>query len=191
MSGRVRIIASGLVAIAAVTVAGCGSEQASPETSVRASSTPTTAPPAATPPGTSQAAVPEQLKFTAKTLEGTEFSGASLAGKAAVLWFWAPWCPKCRGEAPSLAKTATANADVAFVGVASQDKLPAMKEFVQKYGVGGFTHLDDGDGTLWQRFGVTYQPAYAFVSPDGTVDVVKDQLSDTELADRVGELAGH
>jgi hypothetical protein len=33
--------------------------------------------------------VPDQLKFTAGTMDGGEFSGESLAGKPAVLWFWA------------------------------------------------------------------------------------------------------
>lgn len=34
-----------------------------------------------------RAGVPEQLRFTATTLDGTEFSGERLAGKPAVLWF--------------------------------------------------------------------------------------------------------
>jgi thiol-disulfide isomerase/thioredoxin len=33
------------------------------------------------------------LRFDAKTVDGKDFSGQSLAGKPAVLWFWAPWCP--------------------------------------------------------------------------------------------------
>jgi hypothetical protein len=30
--------------------------------------------------------------FAGTTVEGKPFSGASLAGKPTVLWFWAPWC---------------------------------------------------------------------------------------------------
>ena len=48
--------------------------------------------------------VPEQLRFTAETVDGKEFSGASLAGKPALLWFWAPWCPNCQAEAPAIAE---------------------------------------------------------------------------------------
>lgn len=139
---------------------------------------------------TQAAPVADELRFTATTLEGEPFSGESLAGKPAVLWFWAPWCPNCRAEAPSLARTANANAEVTFVGVASREDVGAMRDFVRDYGVGGFTHLDDSGGELWQRFGINYQPAYAFISPDGTVEVEKRQLSESELADRVARLAG-
>ena len=109
-----------------------------------------------------------------------------MAGKAAVLWFWAPWCPKCQREAPTVASAAQANVGkVEFIGVAAQDELAAMQGFVTKYQVGSFQHLADLDASIWRRFGVIRQPAYAFISPDGSVEVVKDQLSAAELADRL------
>ncbi|PAZ13053.1 hypothetical protein CLM62_26490 [Streptomyces sp. SA15] len=46
------------------------------------------------------AKVPAQSKFTTTTVDGKAFAGTSPAGKDAVLWFWAPWCAVCRGEAP-------------------------------------------------------------------------------------------
>jgi len=158
----------GLVIAAIALAAGCGS-----------------------PTDTGQAATgtPEQLRFTAKTLDGENFSGQSLAGKPAVLWFWSPWCPTCQREAPTVAKIAQANTSVTFVGVAAQDQLPAMKEFVSKYKMDSFTHLADLDASVWRRFGVTTQPAFAFISADGSVDVVKGTLSEQDLAARVGTLA--
>ena len=51
-------------------------------------------------------AVPDQLQFTSTTLDGTPFDGADLAGRPAVFWFWAPWCPNCRAEAPQVAAAA-------------------------------------------------------------------------------------
>lgn len=130
----------------------------------------------------------EQLQFTAKTVDGQDFSGQSLAGKPAVLWFWAPWCPTCQGEAPGVANAARANQAVTFIGVAALDQLPAMRAFVAKYGL-GFTNLADVDGSVWQHFGVTTQPAFAFIGKDGSVDVVKRELSDQDLAQRVTTLA--
>ncbi|WP_216215091.1 protein disulfide oxidoreductase [Amycolatopsis aidingensis] len=188
--------------LAATVLLGCGADQAAQQdpgaaetsatsnTSAAPGSTTGSAPSAE---GTTEPAVtvPEQLKFTSTTLEGTEFSGESLAGKPAVLWFWAPWCPKCRAEAPTVAKTASANAgEVTFLGVAAQDSVDKMKEFVGKYGLGGFTHLQDTGAEVWGRFEVTYQPAYAFIGADGSVEVVKNQLSESELTERVGRLAG-
>ena len=58
------------------------------------------------------AAVPEELSFTAETIEGASFDGSSLAGKDAVLWFWAPWCTECRREAPFVAASQSDNPDV-------------------------------------------------------------------------------
>src|ERR1700758_263401 len=81
------------------------------------------------------ATVPAQLQFTAKTVDGQDFSGQSLVGKPAVLWFWAPWCPVCQGEAPMVGQMAAAQLAVTFVGVAGLDQLPAMQQFVTKYPV--------------------------------------------------------
>jgi thiol-disulfide isomerase/thioredoxin len=134
--------------------------------------------------------VPAELQFTAKTLGGQDFSGESLLGKPAVLWFWAPWCPVCQREAPLVGKVAGANPGVTFVGVAAQDQIPAMQKFVAEYPVGGFTHLADTDGAVWAKFGVTSQPAYAFITADGGIDVVKGSLSESQLTERVGALSG-
>ena len=62
----------------------------------------------------------DRLQFTGTTLSGAPFSGASLVGKPAVLWFWTPWCPFCNAEAPSVSQVAAANPTVTFVGVAAR-----------------------------------------------------------------------
>ncbi len=147
----------------------------------------TTAPTAPT--GRPAAPAGDQLGFTTRTLDGREFSGRQLAGKPAVLWFWSPWCTICQREAPTVARVARANPAVRFVGVAAQDRLPAMQTFANRYQL-GFTQLADIDASVWRRFGVTRQPAFAFVGPDGRTDVVRGTLTDHELADRVTALAG-
>lgn len=177
-----RPAAAPLVAVAvAMVIAACGS----PETRSGATSAPAASPHAAG----QAAAVPAQLQFSARTLGGQTFSGASLAGKPAVLWFWAPWCPTCQQEAPALAKVAAANPRVTFVGVAARDQVPSMQSFVDKYHLGGLTQLADTDGAVWAKFGITRQPAWAFVGADGSVDVVKSRLTESQLAERVSGLA--
>lgn len=133
--------------------------------------------------------VPDQLQFTATTLDGQKFSGDSIVGKPTVLWFWAPWCPVCRREAPIVGAVSRANPAVTFIGVGAQDEASAMREFVENYPVSGFTHLADTDGSVWARFGVTYQPAYAFIDPSGDIDVVKASLSQADLSERVRALS--
>ncbi len=176
-----------LAVVLTIPLAACGAPTSSTAPGTNAPGATTSAPTATS----TSASVPvsDRLKFTVQTVDGQSFSGESLAGKKVVLWFWAPWCPKCRAEAPRVAAAAQATAGkVTFVGVAAQDALPAMRKFVTEYKVSGFTHLADLDAAIWTRFGVTQQPAYAFISPDGKIDVVKQQLSESALTDRVTAL---
>ncbi|CAJ1494004.1 redoxin domain-containing protein [[Mycobacterium] kokjensenii] len=129
-----------------------------------------------------------QLDFTAQTLDGRPFSGTSLHGRPAVLWFWAPFCPLCQKDAPMVARLAETHPNVTFVGVGAQDRLEALRAFVTRYGVDGFTELADTDAAVWAKFGVTRQPAYAFISPDGRVEVVTGSLAEAELNRRLAAL---
>jgi len=164
----------GLVLATLALVAGCGKPAAS-------------APQAA---AAGAPAVAEQLKFTAKTVDGKDFSGESLAGKPAVLWFWAPWCPSCNREAPTITKLAKETAGVSWVGVAAQDQLPAMKDFVAKYEMGGFPHIADLDASVWRRFGVSAQPAFAFIGGDGKADVIIGSPTEDDIRAKVAKLTG-
>jgi thiol-disulfide isomerase/thioredoxin len=78
------------------------------------------------------------------------------SSRVLLLWFWAPWCPKCEAEAPTIAEAAKNAGNVAFVGVAAQDEVPAMQDFVDRFDLGSFPHIADTDAAVWQRFGVTY-----------------------------------
>ena len=134
------------------------------------------------------AAGPAKLAFRTTTHDGAPFDGASLSGQPTVLWFWAAWCSVCAGEAPTVAKVAASNPGVRFVGVSALDEVPAMKKFVADRGVGGFTHLADKDASVWRRFGVTSQPAQAFITASGAVRVVPGVMSEQELSQQVSEL---
>ena len=132
----------------------------------------------------------DRLDFTATTLGGAPFSGASLQGKPAVLWFWTPWCPFCNQEAPNVSQVAAANPKVTFVGIAARSDVGQMEGFVSKYNL-NFTNLNDADGSLWARFNVPWQPAYVFLRPDGTSTFVNNPtsaMSEQELSDRVHAL---
>ena len=136
------------------------------------------------------AASAADLNFTGTTLSGGTFSGASLQGKPAVLWFWTPWCPFCNAEAPSVSAVAAANPAVTFVGVSTRADVAAMQAFVAKYNL-NFTNLNDADGSIWARFNVPWQPAYVFLRADGTSSFVNNPtsaMSQQELTDRVRAL---
>jgi len=135
-------------------------------------------------------AVPDTLAFTAPTVGGGRFDAATLAGKPAVLWFWAAWCPRCRAKADNVKATHATHADkVNFVGVAGLGSgTGAMERFVADHGLAAFPHLADDDGVVWRRFGVTEQEFFVILDATGKV-VHKGPLSDDELSQRVSSLA--
>lgn len=136
------------------------------------------------------AAPAAELAVTGTTIDGEPLDlVAHLDGRPAVLWFWAPWCPVCAAEADEVAAQAAASAgEVTFVGVGARDGVEAMRDFVERHGLEGFEHLADEDGAVWERFGVAAQPAYAFVSADGTLRVVASSLGAEDLAAEVARL---
>lgn len=177
----------------------CGTNTTSTDSSAdptqsQAATDPTDAPSSSatepSPKPTEPAAV-EELRFTATTVEGDAFDGAALAGKDVVLWFWAAWCTECRREAPHVARSQAENPGVTFVGVAGLGETDDMRSFVDDYRVGAFEHLADLDGSLWQRFGVVQQPAYAFVDDTGKIELYRGELGEDGLADRVSALSGN
>ncbi len=126
----------------------------------------------------------------ADTVDGADFSAAQLAGQPVVLWFWAPWCGVCRAEGPEVARVAAAlEGDVTFVGVAGLGEVEDMRGFVSDTGTAGLTHLVDRDGAMWTEFGVIAQPAFAFVSADGEVEVFQGALPPADLTAAARELA--
>ena len=64
---------------------------------------------------------------------------------------------------------------VQFLGIAWQDTREAMQAFVDQYGLRMPTAVDE-DGSLFGRFGFSYQPAWAFVNDDGKVKQVFGEL---------------
>lgn len=144
--------------------------------------TPTTSKPAA--------ATPEVLRFSAQTVDGAGFDGASLAGKPVVLWFWAPWCTVCRSEAPDVAAIAKEfGGRVQFIGVAGLGPVSDMQQFVSQTKTGGFTHLADVDGSIWNRFGIAAQPAFVFIRADGSDKSFLGGLGADDLRNMANKLA--
>ncbi len=97
---------------------------------------------------------------------------------------------RCRNEAPAVAEVQAQLGDqVTFLGLPSRSEdVQSMVDFVDETGVGGFEHLIDADGLIWEELGVTDQPAFAFVNDDGTVDVHVGALGGEELTSRLEAL---
>ncbi len=63
-----------------------------------------------------------------------------------------------------------------------------MQGFVDRHGL-TFPQANDDDGAVFAKFGVPYQPAWAFVSRDGQVDVHQGALGEGDLAAKLQALA--
>jgi thiol-disulfide isomerase/thioredoxin len=194
MPRRIRHLLPLVAAIAAVVLVGCGgADPAETTTDPDAGAGPPADSPApaddpAAGPGDDEPAAeaPESLSFTGTTVGGEAFDAAELAGEPVVLWFWAPWCPICRGAAPDVLAAAE---KVTMVGVGGLDQESAMQGFVDDTGTGDLTHLSDPDGTVWQKFEVTYQHTYVLIDAAGEVQFT-GSLDREDLLRRVDELAG-
>lgn len=198
MRTAVRVTAAALLALAAATACAAGPEGGAPAGAVASASpalaSPALAPsaagsPAAGPAAASPARVPAALSFTGKTLDGTAFDAAALAGRPVVLWFWAPWCATCASQAWTVAEIAPAYRDtVPIVGVAGLGEQKAMTSFVTEFDLGGTTQIDDRAGALWRRFKVAEQSTFVVLDRTGQV-VHKGFLDGEALTRQVETLA--
>ena len=126
------------------------------------------------------------LDFTGTTVSGSPFDGSSLAGKPAVLWFWAPWCPTCRAQSVNLSNLAGKyDGELAVVGVGGLDSAEAIEELAAR--IPNMTHLVDDRGEVWQHFRVTAQSTYTVIDADGQI-ISEGYLDDAELNDLVDRL---
>ncbi|WP_062137719.1 thioredoxin domain-containing protein [Demequina aestuarii] len=135
--------------------------------------------------------VPEALRFEATLLaNGEVFDGTSLAGQDVLIWIWAPWCPVCQAEAPDVAAAAAELPDgVAIYGLPGKADAASSQAFVEDYRLDGFPHIFSEDGSLWQNFGVSYQPALVMVGDDGSVETIPGSMSKQDIIDAAAQLA--
>ena len=109
--------------------------------------------------GIRPADAPAVLQFSATTLDGQAFEGTSLYGRPTIIWFWAPWCPVCKAEAPAILDALDELPDgVQAIGIPGQSDVASMQAFVDDYGLGAMTQVVDADGSLWANFSCRTSP---------------------------------
>ncbi len=188
MSRRSLVRSLVLLPLLTVILTACGTESTGP-TSAADDTASDPAPTESSESSSTGASSETILDFSADTVDGDRFEGASLAGRPAVLWFWAPWCPTCRGQIEGVSALADEYGDdVSFVGVGSLDEAAAIEDFADDVPA-DLPHLLDPDGDVWRHFGIVEQSTYVVLDDKSEV-VSQGYLDDDELADLVSGLAG-
>jgi len=111
--------------------------------------------------------IPELVVTDVDTGEQVTLASVVPADKPTLLWFWAPHCTTCRGEAPELNDFAAAHGDeIAIIGVGARDDYEYAQSFIADTGV-PFPMTWDETGASWKAFDVPFQPAGVLVAADG------------------------
>jgi cytochrome c biogenesis protein CcmG/thiol:disulfide interchange protein DsbE len=125
-------------------------------------------------------------------LDGSEVDLAALRGRPVVVNFWATWCEPCVREFPLLRQAAATHrqADLAVVGVLTNDRPAAAREFVRRLDA-TWPVAVDATATSAAAWGAIGLPHTYFIRPDGTLashqlgELTKASL-DRQLAEVLG-----
>ena len=108
--------------------------------------------------------------FTAKQVDGKNFTLSSLQGKYVVLDFWGSWCKWCIKGFPDM-KTAYAKhkGKVEFVGIACRDTEEKWKAATAKYELPWISVLNPSDNDLVTVYAVKGFPTKIVIDPKGNI----------------------
>lgn len=84
-------------------------------------------------------------------------------------------------EAPSVEEASKLWADeLDVVGVGWSGEELIYRDFISEGGL-TFPQIDDTLGDVYGRFGIPYQPAVVFVSPDGSTETVLGEITASHI----------
>jgi thiol-disulfide isomerase/thioredoxin len=102
-------------------------------------------------------------------LQGQQWTGERLKGRAVVLNFWATWCPPCKEELPSLQTLhEIGGGDPVVIGVNVREPASQVRRYIAATGLTLPVVLDP-QAELAKRFGVTAYPTTLLIAPDGQI----------------------
>jgi len=171
---RIRTAAA-VGALLPTVLAGCTSEETSPDA---AAPTAVTEVETELPPCPEQESGPSAVDsslagLALDCLGGGRLDLAPAPGPPTALNLWASWCDPCREELPLVEQlAATAGDRLRVVGVASQDGLPQASSFADDAGL-TFPSAFDAAGELGAGLGLKGLPHSVFLAADGSVSHVE------------------
>lgn len=192
-----RLRGASLLAVAAMSLAGCGSAGGA---SVTASAPQSSAPeipglascadlPTQDPPNDSVTDRLTPLQLPCLT-SGPTIDLSTLGGGPVLINLWASWCGPCREEMPVLQAAHESYGDqVAFLGVNTEDTTEAAASFLIDIGV-TYPQVVDVDGDLLANLGPPGLPVTVVLGSDGRVaGTYIGQLDTQGIADLLAAVA--
>lgn len=110
------------------------------------------------------------LDFTLKDLDGRNVSLSDYKGKTILLYFMATWCPECRTTVSHLKEIYSLyNAKgLVLLNIDVMESREKASAFSKKYSL-PFPTLLDGEGKVYQRYGVVGVPLKALIDRNGRI----------------------
>jgi len=128
--------------------------------------------------------------LSVKTVNGKgEITRDSLAGKVAIVDFWATWCGPCKQSFPKLEELAKQNqGKVQVVGISVDDKSDGVADFAKSNGATFPIGWDDGHA-IANRWKVDSMPTTYILDSSGTIRYIHAGYHDGEADTIAKELA--
>jgi len=101
-------------------------------------------------------------------LEGGHVALSAFRGKFVLVNFFASWCAECASEEGQLTKLERAVPGLVVLGVDFDDAASSARRFLARFGA-HFPVLEDPEGQIALRWGVSAPPESFLVSPSGVV----------------------
>ncbi len=97
-----------------------------------------------------------------------ELAQLASAETPTLLWFWAPWCTVCNGEAPEIQRLATqTRGELSIVAIGGRDQLDNAPAFVDRHGMTAPTLLFDESMQVWEHYRIPGQPGAILLDREG------------------------
>jgi thiol-disulfide isomerase/thioredoxin len=108
--------------------------------------------------------------FRAKSMDGEQFSNASLKGKVVLLQFWATWCKYCRSDQPVVDAITREFADRGLVvlAVSVNESKKTVKKYLEQSPRSSKIILTE-DTNLAAFFEAKSYPLYVLLDRDGMI----------------------